>query len=278
MHLGDLMSTILFPRKGDRLRAHSVFFQTTRVAASGIGVVSGMAPSRSSASAIAVASGTYRNGNSPGTYAGGSLTSIPAASSGKLRFDLVVFDVSDTTLKRIAGTEDTPPLIGEFLENSQPLPPELGSSSQILLAIIRVSSSGIDNTTHGHYATAGVANMIIEVPAARNFEIDFPFGDGVDVIESQVQEFAVPVNCKITRLDIWEVNQIVGGIACDLYIHDIGAANGSVVKYQGIPPGASYYTETGLNISVGAHKVLRIVVGSTTTAKQIVMRLFFEAT
>lgn len=278
MHLGDLMSTILFPRKGDRLRAHSVFFQATRVAASGIGVVSGMAPSRSSASAIAVASGTYRNGNSPGTYAGGSLTSIPAASSGKLRFDLVVFDVSDTTLKRIAGTEDTPNVIGEFMENSQPLPPELGSASQILLAIIRVSSSGIDNTTHGHYATAGVANMIIEVPAARNFEIDFPFGDGENVMEGGLaQEFAAPMACKITRADVWEVGPISSSITCTLYKHAIGAAKGSAVDSFAISSNV-YMTETGLNISVSQHDVLRIEVSGITAAKQIVCRLFFEAT
>lgn len=162
------MSTILFPRKGDRLRAHSVFFQAIRVAASGIGVMSGMVPSRTSSTAIAVASGTYRNGNTPGAYAGGSLTSVPAASSGKLRFDLVVFDVSDTTLKRITGSEDTPTIIGEFLENLQPLPPELASASQILLGIARVSSNGIEAVAYGHYATNSIAKMIIELPSPGN--------------------------------------------------------------------------------------------------------------
>ena len=77
------MVTILFPRKGDRLRAHSVFFQALRVAASGIGVMTGMVPVRSSATAIAVPAGTYRSLNVVGAYAGGSLTSVPAASSGK---------------------------------------------------------------------------------------------------------------------------------------------------------------------------------------------------
>jgi len=161
------MATILFPRKGDRLRAHSVFFQALRVAASGIGVLSGMVPSRSSASAIAVASGTYRNGTTSGAYAGGSLTDIPAAASGKHRYDLVVYDVSDTTLKRIAGIEDTPTLSSSFLENSQPIPPELASASQILLGIFIVASSGVSSDTFGHYATAGVANMIIELTAAH---------------------------------------------------------------------------------------------------------------
>ena len=161
------MATILFPRKGDRLRASSVFFQAIRVAASGIGVMSGMVPSRASASSIAVASGTYRNGNTPGTYAGGSLSSIPAASSGMLRFDLIVFDVSDTILKRVAGSEATPPVISDFLETTAPQPPELASASQILLGIVRVSSSGIEAITYGHYATDSIAKMVIELPFTK---------------------------------------------------------------------------------------------------------------
>ena len=112
----------------------------------------------------------------------------------------------------------------------------------------------------------------------RNFEIDFPFGNGSDVIEYPIQEVAVPVNCKITRIDIWEVGRIVGGITCGLYIHDIGAAKGSAVNYSVIPPGYSYNTTTGHNISVSAHKVIRAEVGSVTAAKQVVVRLFCEAT
>ena len=112
----------------------------------------------------------------------------------------------------------------------------------------------------------------------RVFEIDFPFGNGSDVIEYQIQEVAVPVNCKITRIDIWEVGQIVGGITCGLYIHDIGAAKGSAVNYSVIPSGYSYNTTTGHNISVSAYKVIRAEVGGTTTAKQVVVRLFCEAT
>ena len=127
--------------------------------------MTGMVPVRSSATAIAVPAGTYRSLNVVGAYAGGSLTSVPAASSGKLRFDLVVFDVSDTTLKRIAGSEDTPIVIGEFLENSQPYPPELASASQILLGVVRVSSNGIEAVAYGHYATDGISNMIIELPS-----------------------------------------------------------------------------------------------------------------
>jgi hypothetical protein len=67
-------------------------------------------------------------------------------------------------------------------------------------------------------------------------------------------------------------------MACDLYIHNIGAAKGSMIISRGIPSGASYYTETGMNISPAAHNIIRIEVGSTTTAKQVVVRLFCEAT
>ncbi len=101
----------------------------------------------------------------PVAYAGGSLTGIPAAGAGKHRYDLVVFDCSDDTLKRIEGSEDTPtPTSTDFLENLQPVPPELANAQQILLGILIVTSSGIQNQNHGHYCTAGVANMIIEVP------------------------------------------------------------------------------------------------------------------
>lgn len=113
----------------------------------------------------------------------------------------------------------------------------------------------------------------------RVFEIDFPAGNGRDVIENfQYLEFAVPINCKITRIDFWEVQQIVGSITAELYIHDIGAARGSNIRNTIIPSGASYITETGLNITVNAHQVIQITIGYTTTAKQVVCRLFCEAT
>ncbi len=170
------MATILFPRKGDRLRASSVFFQAMRVAASGIGVMSGMVPTRASASSVAVSSGTYRNKNTPGTYGGGSLTAIPAATSGMLRFDLIVFDVSDITLKRVAGSEDIPPVISDFLETTTPQPPELASASKILLGVVRVSSSGIEAIAYGHYATDSIAKMIIELPSPSPASSAVQFG------------------------------------------------------------------------------------------------------
>jgi hypothetical protein len=154
---------VLFPRKGDRLRAHSVFFQAMRVAESGKGVVTGMAPSRASSSSIAIAAGTWTDGATVTAYAGGSITSIPAASAGKHRYDLVVLNVSTGAISRIGGSEDTPTLSTDFLENVQPLPPELENANQALLGVIIVTSSGIPSGNYGHYATSGVADMIINI-------------------------------------------------------------------------------------------------------------------
>lgn len=111
----------------------------------------------------------------------------------------------------------------------------------------------------------------------RYFEIDFPFGNGSDVIEDAVHEFAVPIACKITRADVWEVGGRSSSITCTLYKHAVGAAKGSAVDSFAISSSV-YMTETGLNISVSQHNVLRIEVSSITAAKQIVCRLFLEAT
>lgn len=113
----------------------------------------------------------------------------------------------------------------------------------------------------------------------RNFEIDFPFGNGQDVIENfQYHEVAVPINCKITRVDFWEIQRIAGAATAGLFIHDLGAARGDSVDDFVIAADQSYYTESGLNITVAQHKVIQIVVGHTSTAKQVVVRLFCEAT
>ena len=113
----------------------------------------------------------------------------------------------------------------------------------------------------------------------RVFEIDFPFGNGQDVIENfQYHEVAVPINCKITRVDFWEIQRIVGAATAELYVHDLGAARGDRVDTFVIAAGQSYYTKSGLNITVAQHKVIQIVLGYTSTAKQVVVRLFCEAT
>lgn len=111
----------------------------------------------------------------------------------------------------------------------------------------------------------------------RNFEIDFPFGDGENVIEAGAAEVGVPIACKITRADIWEVGLVSSSITCTLYKHAIGAAKGSAVDTFTISSDTDM-TETGLNISVSQHEIIRIEVSGITAAKQIVCRLFLEGT
>jgi len=112
----------------------------------------------------------------------------------------------------------------------------------------------------------------------RIFEIDFPFGNGSDVIEAgQVQEFAVPVNCKIIYMDIWEVGLVNSSASLNLYMHNLGAAKGSVIWNLYYTNGTSKISEP-CDIGVAIHKVLRFEVASITAAKQIVCRLLLEAT
>jgi hypothetical protein len=111
----------------------------------------------------------------------------------------------------------------------------------------------------------------------RYFEIDFPFGDGENVIEASAAEVGIPIACKIIRADVWEVGLVSSSITCTLYKHAIGAAKGSAVDTFAISSDTDM-TETSLNISVSQHEVLRVEVSGITAAKQIVCRLFLEAT
>ena len=151
---------VLFPRAGQSIRAHSIFFQARQVSDKGTGVTSGLAVTRSSATAVAIASGNVRYGNAIVAYAGGSLGTIPAASSGKHRYDAIVYDCPTAAAKRLAGSEATPdPYSGGFLNNKYPAPPELESEGQILLAVIKVTQSGVVDENHGNYCTGGVADL-----------------------------------------------------------------------------------------------------------------------
>jgi len=150
----------LFPRSGQNLRAHSLYFQAKIVADRSIGITEGMAVTRTSATALAVASGKIRYNNIISNFGGGSITSIPSAGADKHRYDAIVYDCTTSSLKRIAGTEDQPsPYSNGFLNNRVPAPPELENESQILLAVIKVTSAGIINENYGNYAVAGVADL-----------------------------------------------------------------------------------------------------------------------
>jgi hypothetical protein len=113
----------------------------------------------------------------------------------------------------------------------------------------------------------------------RKFGIDFPFGNGLDVIEAnQAQEFHVPINCKIIEARVQEVWNNLGSITCNLYIHQGGVGKGGLVDSFSLSN--SYYVwELGLNISVDADRWIRIEIPSAVTnSKQIVCSLVLEAT
>lgn len=151
-----------FPTKGDGIRAHTVFFQRYAAAHAGYCGVDGMAVSWSDASTVAISSGHYRSGLTTKPYAGGTLSGFTIASSGKHRYDLVVMDCADDTIKRIAGTEGTPESLSGFLNNITPSVPELSGLQQYALAIVLCDSTGIKDTTSsepGAYCTKGVAKI-----------------------------------------------------------------------------------------------------------------------
>jgi hypothetical protein len=122
-----------YPFPGEGGVAYAALSQRDRATDAGYACLHGMVVTRTSVSAIAVSTGGYNNGGvyTPYTPAG-SLTAISAAATDKQRFDLVVFDCVDSTLKIIAGTEATPTISTNFLENLAPKLPALTGKKQIL--------------------------------------------------------------------------------------------------------------------------------------------------
>jgi len=156
----------IFPKiepDGEELANFSVYKQYEKAAQAGYGVLTGCTVSRNSSSQVDVASGTYTNNGIKKIYAGGNLTSISAAASGKHRYDLVYIDGADDTLKMASGVEETPDNTSNFLENYNPKPAALADTDWVVLAIVRVTESGIENTDFGtdKYATGSVANIIV---------------------------------------------------------------------------------------------------------------------
>ena len=102
------------PAQADNLIVYSAYSQYQRAAMAGYFVLTGCTASRTSASEVAVASGTYSKGGIKTDYAGGSITSISAAAAGKQRIDLFYIDCTDDTLKTLTGSEQTPSLSTNF--------------------------------------------------------------------------------------------------------------------------------------------------------------------
>jgi hypothetical protein len=111
----------------------------------------------------------------------------------------------------------------------------------------------------------------------RLFDICFPFGNGLDVIEPAVQEFSVPVGCKIDHVNLWEVEGRACYVTCVLYKHHLYAPKGSPLGYYKLV-NQSYMYQVDVNITASQHEIFRIEVTDISAAKQIVCRLHLEAT
>ncbi len=114
----------------------------------------------------------------------------------------------------------------------------------------------------------------------RYFDIDFQFGNGQDVVElNQLQEVCIPVNAKLVRVDGWEVNRIIGSTMLAVRVHDIGGdpISASIWSRDSFVSASYFTTVVDPPINISAHKVIQGRVASTSTAKQVVLRLVFEA-
>ena len=123
--------------------------------------LTGMITTRTSATAVAVAAGTYMKGlpTSVTAYAGGSVGTIPAATASYHRYDLIYLDTADGVVKRAGGVEHIPTGASDFLENLTPQPPDMPSEASILIAVICVDNAGIRSGDNGAYSVAGIADM-----------------------------------------------------------------------------------------------------------------------
>lgn len=184
----------IFPKEqpyGEDLANFSCYRIYEKSVIAGYGVLSGCVVSRTSATEVAVASGTFTVAGVKKTFAGASLTSISAAASGKHRYDLVYIDGADDTLKLAAGTEATPTSATDFLENYVPRPAVPSDTDWVCLAVIRVTENGVENTNFGtsQYATGSVANMRLGS------------GFGVDDTTLQVVDGVASVKASYVKAD-----------------------------------------------------------------------------
>lgn len=149
-----------YPFPGEGGVAYATLSQRDRATDAGYACLHGMVVTRTSVSAIAVSTGGYNNGGVYTVYTpAGALNVIIAAAAGKQRYDLVVFDCADLTLKRVVGTEATPKIATNFLENVTPKLPALTGKKQILLAALWIDENGIKSDNMGSYCMAGVADL-----------------------------------------------------------------------------------------------------------------------
>jgi len=132
-----------------------------KFAVAGYGVLTGCVVSWTSTTRVDIASGTYTNNGAPRSLTATYISSIPAASAGNHRYDLIYIDGADDTVKRCAGVEGVPEDALSFLENYTPRPAEPTDTDWIPLAIIRVTENGLEETNFGTvvYATKSVVSI-----------------------------------------------------------------------------------------------------------------------
>jgi len=186
----------IFPKAqpvGEDLANFSCYRLYEKSAVAGYGVISGCVVSRNSSSRVDVSSGIYSISGVSRNYAGGYISGITAAASGLHRYDLVYIDGADDTLKILSGDEDTPDSSIDFLENYVPRPAEPTDTDWVILAVVRVTDAGIENSDFGtnSYATGSVANMRLSPPFV------------VDDITLQVVNGVISVksSASVTKLD-----------------------------------------------------------------------------
>lgn len=168
-----------YPYQGEAVRSIAVYFQGVVAAIAGYGTLTGCAVTRTSATEVAIAAGTYADGTPPNsnTYVGGSVTAIPAASASNHRYDVIYIDSSDGTAKRVAGVQGVPTNASNFLENTVPQPPDLPDENAVILAVIGVDETGIFAGDHGSYSVAGCADMRFKV-SVGDHDISYLYDSG----------------------------------------------------------------------------------------------------
>jgi len=153
----------------------------------------------------------------------------------------------------------------------------VGTTANCLLQLdgsAKVAVANIANGTQGQTIIQGASNPGW---STRTFDVAFPFGNGTSVITGGTQEYRIPIAAKVVAARVWEVGLTSSSVTCTLYNHAIGAAKGSAADTFTISS-ATYYEETGLNITVALGNILRIELSSITAATQIVCSLTLEAT
>jgi len=245
----------------------------------GIGVTSGMAVTRSSATAVAIASGNVRYGNAIVAYAGGSIGTITAASSGKHRYDAIVYDGPTAAVKRLAGSEATPdPYTGGFLNNKYPAPPELESETQILLAVIKVTQAGVVDENHGNYCVGGVADLRLLLSE----KLGVTGGDSHNTLHDSSYAAASHASShKSGGADSIKIDELAA--PTDVTTHNAStSAHGFMQKYPGTQQrlkgtgswadpvfGANFSFGNGLSVLTAEAKTVRIPIASKITKAYI---------